>query len=100
MAVSHHDATLNSDELAHHMPGRNLDDRFFRKSFLKTRVVIGVIGVLLPIVLVGGNRVVLDSPTSCHRSAVITTRICATGSSAAFGPSVPACSCTSRPAAT
>jgi hypothetical protein len=34
------------------------DDRFFRKSFLKTRVVIGVIGVLLPIVLVGGNRVV------------------------------------------
>jgi hypothetical protein len=34
------------------------DDRFFRKSFLKTRVVIGVIGVLLPIVLVGGNWVV------------------------------------------
>ena len=34
------------------------DDRFFRKSFLKTRVVIGVIGVLLPIVLVVGNRVV------------------------------------------
>jgi len=36
----------------------SLDDRFFRKSFLKTRVVIGVIGVLLPIVLVGGNWVV------------------------------------------
>jgi hypothetical protein len=34
------------------------DDRFFRKSFLKTRVVIGVIGVLLSIALVGGNRVV------------------------------------------
>ena len=34
------------------------DDRFFRKSFLKTRVVIGVIGVLLPFVLVVGNWVV------------------------------------------
>jgi hypothetical protein len=32
------------------------DDRFFRKSFLKTRVVVGVIGVLLPPVLVIGNR--------------------------------------------
>ena len=32
------------------------DDRFFRKSFLKTRVVVGVIGVLLPLVLVIGNR--------------------------------------------
>jgi hypothetical protein len=31
------------------------DDRFFRKSFLKTRVVVGVIGVLLPLVLVIGN---------------------------------------------
>jgi hypothetical protein len=35
------------------------DDRFFRKSFLKTRVVIGVIGVLLPLVLVIGNWMVL-----------------------------------------
>ena len=34
------------------------DDRFFRKSFLKTRVVVGVIGVLLPLVLVIGNRTV------------------------------------------
>jgi hypothetical protein len=34
------------------------DDRFFRKSFLKTRVVIGVIGVLLPFVLVIGNWMV------------------------------------------
>ena len=34
------------------------DDRFFRKSFLKTRVVVGVIGVLLPLVLVVGNRMV------------------------------------------
>jgi hypothetical protein len=34
------------------------DDRFFPKSFLKTRVVIGVIGVLLPLVLVVGNRMV------------------------------------------
>ena len=34
------------------------DDRFFRKSFLKTRVVVGVIGVLLPLVLVIGNWVV------------------------------------------
>jgi hypothetical protein len=31
------------------------DDPFFRKSFLKTRVVVGVIGVLLPVVLVIGN---------------------------------------------
>ena len=31
------------------------DDHFFRKSFLKTRVVVGVIGVLLPLVLVIGN---------------------------------------------
>jgi Protein of unknown function (DUF998) len=34
------------------------DDRFFRKSFLKTRVVVGVIGILLPPVLVIGNRMV------------------------------------------
>ena len=34
------------------------DDRFFRKSFLKTRVVVGVIGILLPPVLVIGNRIV------------------------------------------
>jgi hypothetical protein len=34
------------------------DDRFFRKSFLKTRIVIGVIGILLPPVLVIGNRMV------------------------------------------
>jgi hypothetical protein len=34
------------------------DDRFFRKSFLKTRVVIGVIGVLLSFVLVIGNWMV------------------------------------------
>jgi Protein of unknown function (DUF998) len=40
----------------------NQDDPFFRKSFLKTRVVIGVIGVLLPIVLVGGNLVVFGQP--------------------------------------
>jgi hypothetical protein len=33
------------------------DDTFFRKSFLKTRVVVGVIGVLLPLVLVIGNCV-------------------------------------------
>jgi hypothetical protein len=34
------------------------DDRFFRKSFLKTRVVIGVIGILLPFALVIGNWMV------------------------------------------
>jgi hypothetical protein len=34
------------------------DDRFFRKSFLKTRVVVGVIGILLPFVLVIGNWMV------------------------------------------
>jgi hypothetical protein len=34
------------------------DDRFFRKSFLKTRVVVGVIGILLPFVLVIGNWLV------------------------------------------
>src|SRR4029450_5898264 len=34
------------------------DDPFFRKSFLKTRIVIGVIGILLPPVLVIGNRMV------------------------------------------
>ena len=37
------------------------DDRFFRKSFLKTRVVIGVIGVLLPPVLVIGNWLVFGA---------------------------------------
>jgi hypothetical protein len=34
------------------------DDRFFRKSFLKTRVVVGVIGILLPFALVIGNWMV------------------------------------------
>jgi hypothetical protein len=39
------------------------DDPFFRKSFLKTRVVVGVIGVLLPPVLVIGNWMLFGQST-------------------------------------
>jgi hypothetical protein len=38
------------------------DDPDFRKSFLRTRIVIGVVGVLMPVVLVFGDHLIFHQP--------------------------------------
>lgn len=44
------------------MPGENHAALDFRKSFLATRLVVGIIGVLLPVVVVTGDAMVFDQP--------------------------------------
>ncbi len=77
-----------------------LDDRGsldFRTSFLKTRLIVGLIGVALPIVLVVFDRVIFGATSFRDSLSAYYYSGCATGSSEACAPSEPDSSSTWRP---
>jgi hypothetical protein len=64
----------------------------FTKSYQLTRLIVGVIGVTLPLVLIVFDALIFEQFLIGGRLAPVTTPASETGSSEAFAQSVSACS--------